>query len=309
MDIQQLRYFVAVAEEGTLRAAARRLHMAQPPLSLAMAKLERELGAPLLIRSSRGVELTHAGEVLLAESYEIINRLDAARRMVRDTARMSPETLRVGLVGGMIAAADLTAPILQAFRRDFPHIRLELRDLNLDRRVDPLVSGEIDVVIERPPYVDDRLEMVSLFSEPRVLCISAEHPLAGESELPTAEVLEVPMVEFVTTHPEQTEFWSLDTLRGGHAPRHAQSSACAISEMQLALLTGQGATTAGLSAWRFGLQTPLLRAIALPDAPPSVVALAYLRDRVGSATAAFIETAQAITQQMITLVPGGRLPA
>jgi len=282
--------------------------MAQPPLSHAMAKLERELNSTLLVRSPRGVELTEAGKVLLAESYEIIKRIDSARLMVRDTARRGPETLRVGLVGGLIAAADLTAPIIRAFRRDFAHIRLELQDMSLDRRVDPLVSGELDVVIERPPYVDDRLELVTLFNEPRVLCISADHPLAAEPELPSAEVLEVPMVEFVTPHPEQTEFWSLDTLRGGHAPRRSQSSASAISDMQLAVVSGQGATTAALSAWRFGLQTPLLRAIALPDAPPSVVALAYLRERSRPATAAFVETAQAITRNMINLVPGGRLP-
>jgi len=126
MELRHLRYFVTVAEELHFGRAAQRLHLSQPPLSMQMKALEQELGAQLLERSPRRVELTPAGQVFLKEAREILARVEQAGDAARRAARGEVGELIVGFV--TIADYNLLPQTLSAFRARNPGIRLVLRE-------------------------------------------------------------------------------------------------------------------------------------------------------------------------------------
>jgi hypothetical protein len=126
MELRHLRYFVTVAEELHFGRAAQRLHLSQPPLSMQIKALEQELGARLLERSQRRVELTPAGQVFLKEAREILARVEQAGDAARRAARGEIGELTVGFV--TIADYNLLPQTLSAFRARNPGIRLVLRE-------------------------------------------------------------------------------------------------------------------------------------------------------------------------------------
>src|SRR5208282_3838562 len=100
MELRHIRYFVAVAEELNFTRAAKRLAISQPPLSLQIRQLEKELGTPLLRRQNRGVELTHVGKLMLEEARVILKQVDRAKTGVRRRARGETGWVKVGAAGG-----------------------------------------------------------------------------------------------------------------------------------------------------------------------------------------------------------------
>ncbi|WP_375779343.1 LysR family transcriptional regulator [Bradyrhizobium sp. ma5] len=125
MDIRQLRYFIAVAEELNFSKAARRLNLSQPPLSLQIKALEHEVGAPLFLRQRRGVELTQAGQILLEQVRKAIAQLDQAMGTAQRAARGEAGLLRIGYTGSTPIHASFSK-ILRRFSQAYPEIRLEL---------------------------------------------------------------------------------------------------------------------------------------------------------------------------------------
>src|SRR3954471_18534398 len=128
MELRALRYFVFVAEEGSVHAGARRALVAQPALSVALKKLEREVGATLFERSPRGVTLTAAGIALLPRARQILRlagQAPAETRLLADGDGDGAPVLTVGLIEGPVAAAELTGPILQTFQQRHPDLRVE----------------------------------------------------------------------------------------------------------------------------------------------------------------------------------------
>jgi len=126
MDIRQLRYFVAIAEEGSLSAAAQRVSVAQPSLSQLVIALERELGVTLLERSKRGVSLTGSGEVLLNHAREIIRAMDRAREAVRQSGAEPQGEVSFGLPSSI--AMVLSVPLAETVRLELPKVRLRAID-------------------------------------------------------------------------------------------------------------------------------------------------------------------------------------
>src|SRR5579862_5785143 len=147
MDLRQLSYFVATAEEGGIRAAARRLHIAQPQVSHALRRLEGELGVELMQRSPRGIELTAEGFELLAHGRDILHRVDQARSALRQMAEPGSSALRIGVMAGVLSAGELLAPILTAYREAHPDVAVQLEDLAFGAHVAPLVEGLVDLAI------------------------------------------------------------------------------------------------------------------------------------------------------------------
>ncbi|MGC4250501.1 MAG: LysR substrate-binding domain-containing protein [Sphingobium sp.] len=152
MDLRQLRYFVTLAEARNFHRAAERLNMSQPPLTVAIRKLEEELGTALFVRGSRGVTLTPAGRAALDIAREALVQVDRFREVVREGAAGERGRLRVGFVGS--ATFELLPAIIPQYRRLYPQVELLLEEavtVELSRK---LVSGALDVALVRLPLME-----------------------------------------------------------------------------------------------------------------------------------------------------------
>jgi DNA-binding transcriptional LysR family regulator len=307
VELRALRLFVAVVEEGSIHAGARRLIMTQPAVSHALRKLEREAGGALLVRTPRGVELTPAGAAVFDRGRDILGRMDALTSVVRRITRMDNCSLRVGLIAGPASAGELTFPIISAFRQRYPDVRLSLSELSFDDQFDALVDGRVDLAIVRMPCDDDRLETVALFSEPRLLLVPAEHRLAEADAVSVTDVLDEPMVTLVRAPARWREFWELNELRGGPPPRTHAAPAITMAELQYTVLCEAVVGPATGIAWRYGLSSPLLRAVPILEGPTNEVAVAYRRAPARAWAREFASCALEVSEQMLDLVPGARL--
>lgn len=149
MELRQLRYFVAVAEDLHFGRAARRLGIAQPPLSQQIQRFERNIGAQLFERTRRSVKLTPAGEALLPEARELLARSQQVLEMVQDIALGRAGRLTIGFVE---SASLLTLPeILKRFREHYPGVELELIELSTNEQLTALRDGRIQISCVRTP--------------------------------------------------------------------------------------------------------------------------------------------------------------
>jgi DNA-binding transcriptional LysR family regulator len=195
MELRQLRYFVAVAEELHFRRAAARLHISQPPVSQQIAALEDELGCRLLIRTRRRVELTPAGEAFLRDARAMLSELDVAVSTARriDTGQVG--LLRVTFVGS--ALFSIVPGTVQRFRRARPDVEIELRERSTVEQLRALNAGVVDLALVRPPIEpDDRLHAEPVMRERTVAAIPAAHPLANLRRIPLRRLAAEPLVLF-----------------------------------------------------------------------------------------------------------------
>ncbi|MBO8187107.1 LysR family transcriptional regulator [Streptomyces spirodelae] len=205
MDLQQLRYVVAVAETRNFTRAAERCRVVQSSLSHRIAGLERELGVKLFVRSSRRTELTGAGEAFLVGAREC---LAAADRAVADAAAAAG-VVRGRLVVGMIrttAAIDVPE-LLQRYRARYPDVRVRLRAGSSDELAAAIRNGELDIAFlglpenERPTGV----EALVLDRDAHVLVVAAGHRLAGASRVTLYDVAEETFVDFRDGSPGRAQ--------------------------------------------------------------------------------------------------------
>jgi len=159
LDIPRLIAFIAVCEEGSISAASRRLHIAQPALTVTMAKLEAALDAQLLERDIRGVAPTPAGVELLARAYDIVGRTQAAFEDIRGSAQEPQGEVSIGLPAS--AAAVLALPLIARLSQDYPRIRLRVVDGFSGYLWSWLLAGELDLAL-----VFDRPSTSGVHSEP-----------------------------------------------------------------------------------------------------------------------------------------------
>ena len=185
METRELRYFVAVAEELHFGRAAERLGIAQPPLSRAIARLERRLGVTLLERTSRKVTLTEAGSVLLTEGRAVLGALAAAERHTRRAATSRPALVLSTKTG---ASSELLAKLLDAYAAEPDAVPVDLL-LCESQPQQPLHDGRADVALLHQPFEPTAgLDTEVLTTEGQVAILPAWHPLAGRARLRMAEV-------------------------------------------------------------------------------------------------------------------------
>jgi len=195
VELRHLRYFVAVAEERHFGRAAARLHIAQPPLSQQVRRLEAELGEPLLFRTTRRVELSPAGEVLLERSRQILAAVDAALDDARRAARGEYGHLAIGFTGS--STYEMLPSLAAALRRELPGVALDLRgELLTPAQVARLVDGTLDLGLLRPPVRERELSTEVLRSEPLIAVLPENHPLAGLDAVPLDRLKEEPFVTY-----------------------------------------------------------------------------------------------------------------
>lgn len=194
MEIRQLSYFVAIAEEQNFTRAAERVRIAQPAISQQMGRLERELGEALFARAKRGVRLTPAGQALLPHARATLAAARQAREAITSlrgllTGRLSLGTIQQGPRG--------LAGALGQFRREHPGIEITVREAHTGPLLSALADGELDLAFaglgprqHLPPGL--RSEVVT--TEPVVLAVHPRHPLAGRDSIPLSRLRDEPMV-------------------------------------------------------------------------------------------------------------------
>jgi DNA-binding transcriptional LysR family regulator len=196
VELRLWRQFIAVAEELHFGRAALRLHMTQPPLTQAIAGLERQLGVRLFDRTKRSVQLTVAGEALLPHARELLARALALPAHARAAANGESGRLRLAFVSTV--GFGLLPQWVLAFRSVCPQVELELIESTGDIQLQSLARGDIDAgfMLHSPGFAPGGLRHLRIAREPLVLALPEKHELARARALALARVLDEPLVMF-----------------------------------------------------------------------------------------------------------------
>jgi LysR family hca operon transcriptional activator len=178
MELRHLRYFVAVAEEGSLTVAAeRRLHTAQPSLSRQMRDLEYEVGAQLMVRSARGIELTAAGRVFLDHARLALAQVEAARAAARRAAEPAKPSFALGFLTGQ--EMDWLPEAMRILHDELPSMEVTVASQYSPQLADALMRGKLDVAFMRPEPQTPGLAYRLVTKEPLVAVFPSGHRLAA----------------------------------------------------------------------------------------------------------------------------------
>ncbi len=192
MELRQLEYFVAVAEERNFTRAAERVHISQSGVSAQIRQLERELGAELFDRSARTATLTVAGKVALEHARAALAAAGALGQAVGEVTGLIRGRLTVGMVIGCTVTPLFEA--LAAFHRAHPGVEISLREDNSDRLVEGVRAGTVDLALVGTAILPDGLEALTILSERLVAAVPAGHPLAEQRRVTLRDLGAHPIV-------------------------------------------------------------------------------------------------------------------
>ena len=268
LDLRKLRYFVAVAEELHFGRAADRLYITQPVLSRQIRQLEQELGAELLDRSSRRVELTEAGRLLLDEGRALLDASDAARRRMQGVAAGLAQ-LKIGFFVGDDFSAALRA--FQAEREE--RVEIELHRLYWDSQVEFLQKGLVDVAFVHLPIEQAGLDLFPVRTEPRVAVLPRDHPEAAAETTTIAALAEDPVLIQRGASDAWQAFHNVDPRPDGHHPVAGPAVDCIEEKLEL-VAAGQGISFVPASSAAVFLNANVAY-VPVTDIPPIQICLAW----------------------------------
>ena len=237
MELRQLRYFVAVAEEGNISRAAQKIFLTQPALSRQIKALEDEIGQCLLERQSHSIRLTPAGEMLLREARELLQRADEMLERVR--AANQGVRLRVGYAPSL--ASGLLSAAVENFAQKHPNARVELFDLSTKEMLAGLENDTLDAVLTVGLDRDAHgFKWTQLIRASWKLAVNRHHPLSRKARVTPAEVALGPLLVFCQR--DYPEYWSIVT---GWLREHRQRPAIAgeydgVNSLMAAVESGLG---------------------------------------------------------------------
>lgn len=189
MDIRLLRYFLAIAEEGSITKAAKKLNMAQPPLSTQIMNLEDELGVILFIRGKKEIQLTEAGTFLKSRAEEMVSAFDSLERQMKDYKNGTVGKITIGTIEAV--AAHYLPRIFRDFNEKYPDIRFEIWSGGTNDVLNRLDRGIIDLAFIRPPFEETRYHSLLLMDDSWGVLIPKGHPLERDDGKPvTPQVLQ-----------------------------------------------------------------------------------------------------------------------
>ena len=198
IELRHLRYFLAVAEELHFGRAAQRLHMAQPPLSQQIQRLEEMLGYALFVRTSREVRLTAAGKEFQERARHTLRKIESDVAATQRIGRGEVGSLTVGFIGsGMLTPLP---QLLGEYRRKYPEVNLQLREDYTARLTQALLDGVIDVAILRDADTVEGLRVEPLMEEPFIVVLPVGHRLAAQSSIAAKSLRHEPFVLFARAH-------------------------------------------------------------------------------------------------------------
>lgn len=290
LELRQLRYFVAVAEENHFGRAAARLHMTQPPLSQTIQSIESALGVALFARSGRGITLTPAGQALLPEARRILQQAGALPDLVQRAASGEAGLLSLSFVS--TADYSVLPPLLREFRERHPQVRIDLREATTDIQLDDLMHSRIDAGLIIPPLQDkERAELIyrTVLSEPLVLAIPQDMKrLRGNDPVSLRSIADMPLIIF----PRRIAPAFHDAILGcfrdaGLTPRIGQE---AIQMQTIVGLVSAGMGLALVPQSVSNLKRPGVRYKLLHGKTPMVeTGLAWRRDNISPVLHRFLE--------------------
>lgn len=194
MELRQLRYFVAVAQEQNFTRAARRLNIAQPPLSRQIRQLEHETGVLLIERGLRPVRLTEAGKLFYDQAVQALDHVERMVEMTRRLAAAARPRIGIGFVSSTLYG--YLPEVIRRYRVERPEVEISLLELTSLEQIPALKEGRIDVGFGRIPHGDPQVDRVLMRNEPLLAALPATHPLAARADLRLADLSQLPLVVY-----------------------------------------------------------------------------------------------------------------
>jgi DNA-binding transcriptional LysR family regulator len=293
MELRQLIQFCAVADEMSFRKAAERLHMAQPPLSVAIRKLEEELGAPLFERRGRSIAITDAGAEALRRARQVLSEVDQLREAVRLSASGETGRVRIGFVGS--ATYALLPRLLPQFRRLHPGIELELRESTNEDVLVELEAGLLDLGLVRFPTGGraPHLRYAMLERDVFQAVLPKGHPLASGRSVTLKALAQQPLIDYASSRvPGLHAMVMLAFQQAGLAPQVAQEATQVQTVISL-VESGMGVALVPSVSARLASRRVVFRPIrGLPHGVGIGIALAWSPETESTATRRLRDVAQ-----------------
>ncbi|WP_034914711.1 LysR family transcriptional regulator [Erwinia sp. 9145] len=195
IELRHLRYFIAVAEELHFGRAARRLNISQPPLSQQIQALEQQLDARLFARTNRSVQLTPAGEHFLHDARQIMQSVTLAADKASRIHHGHQGELRIGFTSSAPFIATVSDALF-TFRQRYPHVHIQMQEINTRQQLEPLLDGRLDLGVMRNTPLPDVLNHQLMLREPLCAVVHRAHRLAGKESISVSELANEPFVFF-----------------------------------------------------------------------------------------------------------------
>lgn len=262
--LDQLRCFVAVAEELHFGRAATRLHMTQPPLSRQIQKLERDLEFQLLHRDAKGVALTLAGESFLRECYLILEQAETAPKRAKLIAEGRAGLLTIGYTA--IAGFSLLGEVLQELNTGLPDLEIHLQELVTPQQIEALESGSIDLGLGRPPFLSDSLSSTTVLKDRLSIVVPKGHELAEhDGPISISEIQTYPLVMYSPNDAQYFHRLLTDSL--GLDPNMGRYQVTQVVTIIALVSSGHGIAVVPASAIKLGNQAVEFLRIKEPESP------------------------------------------
>ena len=295
MELRHLRYFAAVAEELHFGRAAQRLFVTQSTLSVQIRQLEAEVGGPLLVRTSRSVELTEAGRLLYTEAVRALGQAERALHLARQSVLGEAGSIRIGFAGVAALSGDLPVD-LRRFHSKHPNVEIELRELSPAGVVDELRSGSIDLgyTPDLNPAESGDLARIHRKHIHLTAALYEDHPLCAAASISRADLLDETLILPATNPADATV---ADRIR---LPTHAGLASVRLVPTTLGVLTlaaaGIGVAVVPADTARISIMGLVYRPITDAEGPEMTV-LTRPGETLGPVLA-FLNDLQAATSQL-----------
>jgi DNA-binding transcriptional LysR family regulator len=293
MDLRQLRYFIAVAEERSFTAAARRLNLSQPPLSQHIQSLEAALRTQLLHRTSRKVELTQAGEALLARARAIQQQIKLAEDEVHSIGAGLVGTLDIGATGSILRGR--LADLLAAYRKDAPSVRMTVHEQAPALQIAALLNRTTNISLNRSIPTEHMLHSELAWSEEVVVAMQKTHPLARRKRITLGDLASEDQIVLQPESSEFARYIQKCCVDAGFLPRVSQQVIDAQSVPSL-IAAGFGVALVPQSIARFTTDEIVFRPIR-PSPPSADVFLVFRKDETSMVVHNFIKLARRFLSQ------------
>jgi DNA-binding transcriptional LysR family regulator len=294
VTLRQLEAFLAVAEELHFGRAADRLCVSAPWLSHTVRDLEHSLGVELLIRTTRSVQVSPAGQVFAGLASQVLSELSAAVRTVRSMTR-APGTLRLGYTIG--AGLELVPRLLRTYHQREHSAVVETVEFDFTGPSAGLRDNLVHAAVVRPPLGLAGLVSVELATERIVACVPEDHPLAARPSLSVADVLTEPIVAAPMSPGPWRDYWILTDYRSGPPPVVAEASTLDAEMHLISRGVGLSVTSEAVALW---YRRPGVAFVPILDLPPCSVSLAWWPQDTGLVA----ELAAVATEFGPGLIPG-----
>ncbi len=277
MELRQLRYFLAVAQSGSFTVAAKTCYVSQPSLSAQIAKLESELGGPLIERNRQGARLTKSGELFRGRAAEALRQLESGRFEIEQLKGLTRGSVTLGCLP--TTGAYLLPPLLKAFGKAHPEIEVILREETSPQLARMLRESDVDLAILDEAGLGNGLQSEVLFSEPLLIVVPPDHRFASQKKLALKALSDEPLILMKSGHGFRKIVLDAMTRAGVHP--HVVHETGEIDTVQALVKAGMGVSLVPKMVKRPGL----VYLEILPPTPSRTVYIAWRDDSVLSPAA------------------------